>query len=83
MMTDYIPIDCAVHSGYELAIMRRQRLRLAWLGDDSIIHIKTVTPTDLRTLNHEEFMDVTDEQGDTYSIRLDRIQIHDILQSHG
>jgi len=82
-MTDYIPIDCAVHSGYELAIMRRQQLRLSWRGDDSIIHIKTVTPTDLRTLNHEEFMDVTDEQGDTYSIRLDRIQNHDILQSHG
>jgi len=82
-MTDYIPIDCAVHSGYELAIMRRQQLRLSWRGDDSIIHIKTVTPTDLRTLNHEEFMDVTDEQGDTYSIRLDRIQNHYILQSHG
>lgn len=80
-MTDYVPIDCAVHSGYELAIMHRQRLRLTWRGDDGLIHIKMVTPTNLRTLNHEEFMDVIDEQGDTYSIRLDHIQKHEILQS--
>ena len=78
-MTDYVPIDCAVHSEYELAIMHRQRLRLTWQGDAGIIHIRFVTPTDLRTLNHEEFMDVTDEQGDSHSIRLDRIQHHEIL----
>jgi Rho-binding antiterminator len=82
-MTDYVPIDCAVHSGYELAIMRRQQLRLTWRGEDGIIHIKKVTPTDLRTLNHEEFMDVTDERGNTYSIRLDHIQKHEILQPTG
>jgi len=82
-MTDYAPIDCAVHSGYELAIMHRQRLRLTWRGNDGITHIKMVIPTDLRTLNHEEFMDVLDEQGNTHCIRLDRIQHHEILQSHG
>ncbi|MEZ5542278.1 MAG: transcriptional antiterminator, Rof [Pseudomonadota bacterium] len=79
-MTDYIPIDCAIHSDYELAIMRRRQLRLTWRGEDSVIHIKTVTPTDLRTCNHEEFIDVTDVEGTTYSIRLDRIQKHEILQ---
>ena len=79
-MTDYVPIDCAVHSGYELAIMHRQQLRLAWRDRDGIIHIKMVTPTDLRTQNHEEFLDVTDERGDIYSIRLDRIHNHEILQ---
>ena len=82
-MTDYVPIDCALHTGYELAIMRRQQLRLTWRDEDGITHIKTVTPTDLRTLNHEEFMDVTDEQGGTYCIRLDHIQKHEILQSTG
>ena len=82
-MTDYIPIDCAVHSGYELAIMHHQRLRLTWRDDDGIIHIKLVTPTDLRTLNHEEFLDVTDALGDSYSIRLDRIQQHEICRHPG
>lgn len=80
-MTDYIPIDCALHSDYELAIMRRRQLRLTWHDDNGITHIKTVTPTDLRTHNHEEFMDVTDTQGNAYSIRLDRIQKHEILQT--
>jgi len=78
-MTDYVPIDCAVHSGYELAIMRRRRLRLTWRGDDGIIHIGIVTPTDLHTRNHEEFIDVTDVRGVLHSIRLDRIQSHEIL----
>lgn len=82
-MTDYVPIDCALHSDYELAIMRRRQLRLTWHDDDGITHIKTVTPTDLRTQNHEEFMDVTDTQGNDYSIRLDRIQKHEILQTDG
>jgi Rho-binding antiterminator len=78
-MTDYVPIDCAVHSGYELAIMHRRRLRLTWLGDGGITHIMTVIPTDLRTMNHEEFMDATDVQGNRHSIRLDRIQHHEVL----
>jgi len=78
-MTDYVPIDCAVHSGYELAIMHRQRLRLTWRGDNGVTHVMTVIPTDLRTTNHEEFMDATDVQGNRHSIRLDHIKHHEIL----
>jgi Rho-binding antiterminator len=79
-MTDYVPIDCGIYSGYELAIMRHRRLRLTWRGEEGIIHIRTVTPTDLHTRNDGEFIVVTDEQGDMYSIRLDRILHHEILQ---
>ncbi|MGD2112564.1 MAG: transcriptional antiterminator, Rof [Gammaproteobacteria bacterium] len=79
-MTDYVPIDCGIYSGYELAIIQRRRLRLTWRGDDGIIHIRTVTPTDLHTRNKGEFMVVTDERGDRYNIRLDHIRRHEILQ---
>jgi hypothetical protein len=38
------------------------------------IHIESVTPVDLLTRNHEEFMVVSDKHGMEHEIRLDRIK---------
>ena len=72
-MTDYTPIDCGLHSEYELAIMRRQSLRLAWSDARGTIHIGIYHPLDLHTREGEEFMVVADVDGTEIQIRLDHI----------
>lgn len=72
-MTDYTPIDCGLHSEYELAIMRRQSLRLAWRDTQDTVHIGLYRPLDLCTRQGEEFMVVTDADGNESHIRLDYI----------
>lgn len=71
--TDYVPVDCGLYSEYELAIMHRDRLRLSWRDATGNAHIGVVTPTDLRTREGQEFMVVTEQDGATLEIRLDRI----------
>jgi Rho-binding antiterminator len=69
----YIPIDCGDYSNYELAIMRRRKLRLSWQGDDGLSHLETVLPKDLKTQKREEYLIAETSNGDELSIRLDRI----------
>lgn len=73
MTTDYVPIDCGLHSQYELAIMRRQRLVLSWAGESRSVDCCTVTPLDLFTRQAEEFLRLRDEEGIEHTVRLDRI----------
>jgi Rho-binding antiterminator len=72
--TDYKPVDCGLHSGYELLIMQRRCCTLDWRDAAGRVRIQVVTPTDLHTRNGAEFMEVTDAAGMTLEIRLDRIQ---------
>jgi transcriptional antiterminator Rof (Rho-off) len=73
-MTDYTPVDCGLHSSYELAIMQHQLVRLSWLDNEASVHTETVLPTDLVTRNGEEFMRITRAGGDSLDIRLDHIR---------
>jgi Rho-binding antiterminator len=72
-MTDYTPIDCGLHSEFELAIMHHDRLKLSWRDADGAVHIETLLPTDLGTRNSEEFMLASDADGTAVEIRLDCI----------
>jgi Rho-binding antiterminator len=71
--TDYIPIDCGLYNEYELAIMHNERLRLSWRDPDGNTRIGIITPIDLRTRSGAEFLVVTEGDGETFTIRLDRI----------
>jgi len=73
MMTDYTPVDCGLHSEYELAIMHHDRLKLGWRDAAGTIHLETVIPVDLRTRCNEEFLMVSAPDGTQLEIRLDRI----------
>ena len=73
-MTDYTPVDCGLHSSYELAIMQHQLVRLSWLDNEASMHTETVLPTDLVTRNGEEFMRITRAGVDSLEIRLDHIR---------
>ena len=73
-MTDYRPIDCGLHSEYELLVMEHRSCRLGWRDPSGTGYSRLVTPTDLYTRNHEEYLQVTDTSGVIHDIRLDRIQ---------
>jgi Rho-binding antiterminator len=72
-MSDYESIDCSTYTEYELAIMRRQRLRMRWRGEDKLDHLEVVTPVDLETREGEEFLIARTGSGDPLRVRLDRI----------
>ena len=79
MMTDYIPVDCGLHSEFELAILRRSPMRLRWEDAAGRVRVGLVTPVDLQTRQHEEYLVVRDRE-QRYEIRLDRIRHHELLQ---
>ena len=71
-MTDYTPIDCGLHSEYELAIMQRRKIGLTW-RDSQEEHRDTVLPEDIHTRNHAEYLVFGTEDGRQLEIRLDHI----------
>jgi Rho-binding antiterminator len=69
----YRPISCATYSDFELAILHRQKLHLRW-ADGNVIHDEVVTPLDLQTREHQEFLVCRDQAGASHALRLDRIR---------
>jgi len=43
----YLPIACAMHDEYEIAIMRRKILHLKWVADNGEVHKCEVLPIDI------------------------------------
>lgn len=68
----YRPVSCTTYSAYELAIMHRQPLRLAWEGAAGEHHIGMLLPVDLETCRGEEFL-IARHGGQMLRLRLDRI----------
>ena len=78
----YTPIDCGLHSEYELAIMHTRPLLLSWLDQDKREQNKKVLPLDLKTKDHQEYLVVRtiDTKAEQYEIRLDRILRSDVSE---
>ena len=72
-MTDYTPVNCGLHSEYELAVMHQERLRLTWRDIDGQLRTETDLPKDLLSRHHEEFLVVSREGCKGEKIRLDHI----------
>ena len=72
-MTDYRPIACAIHSGYELAILQGRRLCLSWRGPDGHRHTATLLPEDLQIRDGAEYLIARGEDGRSHVLRLDWI----------
>lgn len=70
---DYIPIDCGLHSQYELAIMQQTKTVIRWIDDQQIQHDETIEPLDLITRNKKEYMTVKTGNNEIIDIRLDKI----------
>ena len=74
MNKPYIPIPCDIYTCYELAILRRQSLRVVWRGARGIDHIERLRPMDLRTRAGGEYMIARNLLGQRRVMRLDRIK---------
>jgi len=68
----YQPVSCALYNEFELAIIHRQKLRLAW-HEDGQTHIAMIMPLDLLTRDRQEFLIAQDHCGQVLHIRLDYI----------
>ncbi len=77
----YQAIACSQYDVYEIAIMRRQMLKLSWIDESGSHFQHLVKPLALNTRNGEEFLTVSvqtvsvqDRPGmESIEIRLDRI----------
>lgn len=75
----YKPISCAVHDEYESAIVLKQKLQIRWNDDAQSLHDEMVIASDLKTLNHEEFLIAESTNGVRHQIRLDRILSYNVI----
>ncbi|HEY0721119.1 MAG TPA: transcriptional antiterminator, Rof [Gammaproteobacteria bacterium] len=73
MSDHYRPIDCNLHSQYELYIMHKELLRMAWLDEQGQEHIDLLTPKDMSTELGAEYMVCENGHHLQMKIRLDRI----------
>jgi len=71
---DYKPIDCGLHSEYELAIMHKAKCELRWRDSENIIQTCISWPVDLIVRQKQEFLLIKIAQGDSMKIRLDKIE---------
>ena len=75
----YDPVSCATHDGYEIAVIRRQKLKVEWMEADNTSHTEILSAKDIETLNHEEFLIGESENGTRHQIRLDRIKNYNVI----
>lgn len=79
IMTDYTPIDCALHSEYELAIMHAKRLRISWCPPDGQLRVEVLKPLDVQACNHEEYLIAEQRDGQHLKLRLDYIRKYEAI----
>lgn len=72
-MTDYHPIECGIHSSYELAILQGGEHLLTYEKPDCFDKTILIIPLDLITRDGEEFLVYRTHHTDKHEIRLDHI----------
>ncbi len=77
----YQPISCDRHSEYELAIMHKVMLQIAWVNDLDQQHIGKLMPLDLITRDKQEFLIGQSNDGEIHYIRLDKISHSDVSEA--
>ncbi len=73
MSDQYRPIDCNLHSQYELYIMHHELLRMAWLDELGQEHLDLLMPKDMLTELGAEYIVCENNHDMDVKIRLDRI----------
>lgn len=71
----YIPIACALHDEYEIAIMHKTPLRIKWLDENNNHHVEKVLAKDILVEDKEEFLVANTLDNRELCIRLDRITL--------
>lgn len=70
----YEPIECGLHSEYELAIMHKSAIQLTWIDDNQHTRSEQVKPVDLVTREKQEYLKAQTRDNILLEIRLDKIQ---------
>lgn len=73
-MSEYKPIQCELHDGYELACMRKLIAEVIWRDDSGHIHREKLRYLDIEILRGEEFLIADNREGQQRRLRLDRIE---------
>lgn len=73
-MSEYIPIQCALHDSYELACMRNLIDSVVWRDDDGHVPRKKLRFLTISIKNSEEFLVAADQEANQFRIRLDHIE---------
>ena len=76
----YHPVECGLHSQYELAIMHRVMLQLVWSDAQNQQHVGNILPLDLITREHSEFLIGQSNDGEIHHIRLDLIHRSNVAE---
>lgn len=69
----YNPIECGLHSEYELAIMHQIKVMLSWREMDKPTQTEKVEPIDMIVRDKQEFIKVRNNNNEELEIRLDNI----------
>lgn len=82
MMNDhsYIPVSCDLHSQYELAIMHKNKLKLTY-KDNSTLLKGVFLPLDVITKDKAEYLIAMTSENKKIQLRLDYISEMKVLSS--
>jgi Rho-binding antiterminator len=69
----YEPIECGLHSEYELAIMHQIKVMLSWQETGKTTQTEEVKPINMIVRDKQEFIKVRTNNNKDIEIRLDNI----------
>lgn len=75
MSKSYIPIACALHDEYEIAIMQKKHLNIKWVDEVGQKHSAYILPIDILVENKEEFLIADSGDNRELKIRMDKITL--------
>ena len=76
MSTDYQPIACSLHDEYEIAIMQKRPVTIAWRDGKGRYRKASVSAKDLKVKDREEYLLFETPEKELLEIRLDRITLY-------
>lgn len=79
MTEEYEPIPCDRYAELEQAVVRRQRLRVAWRDPAGQLRVEVLRPRDLVTRRPAEWLIVLDAEDERFELRLDWIFRFEVL----
>lgn len=71
--TDYTPVSCERHGGYERLVMAGQLVQVSWRDATGRLRLATALPRDVITRDGAEYLVVECRSGEALDLRLDRI----------
>ena len=72
-MCDYVPVPGDVYGNYELAALRKSKMRFVWRAGEGLLRVRVATPLYIRKRQSAEYFVLRALSGVKMVVRLDRI----------